>query len=64
MNPRYVLSSGTLDGASEEDHRDLEGHKAAEAVRLGEHLLWQRGGHQSQRAHQPQDLRLLHFHVQ
>lgn len=56
--------SGTLDGSSEEDHGDLEGHKAAEAVRLGEHILRQRGGDQRQRAHQPQDLCSLHLHVQ
>jgi len=55
---------GTLHGSPEEDLRDPEGHQAAEALRLGEHLLWQRGGHQRQRAHQPQDLRLLHLHVQ
>lgn len=34
-----VCVSGTLDRSSEEDLRDPERHQAAEAVRLGEHLL-------------------------
>lgn len=56
--------SGTLHRPAEEDLGDPEGHQAAEALRLGEHLLRQRGGNQGQRAHLPQDVCLLHLNVQ
>lgn len=56
--------AGLFQRAFEEDQRAAEGHQAAEAVRLGAHLLRQRGGDQGQGADQPAGLRSLHVHIQ
>lgn len=61
---RVTSVPGVLQRASEEDERAAEGHQAAEAVRLGAHLLRQRGGDPQQGADQPAGLRSLHLHLQ
>lgn len=61
---RPLSPAGILQRALEEDQRAAEGHQAAEAVRLGAHLLRQRGGDEGQRADQPAGLRPLHLHIQ
>lgn len=39
LNLHFWFHSGTLHRSAEEDLGDLERHQAAEALRLGEHLL-------------------------